>query len=72
MADLPISHGALGVALVRRIDPFDTLEIHRIHRDRWQATPEKAGIYLLYGVTPERKAHRLRRHEYDEHAEAHP
>lgn len=55
MADLLISRSAPGVALVRSVDPFDTLEIHRIERPSWQATPETAGVYLLHGVTHEGK-----------------
>jgi hypothetical protein len=55
MADLLISRVVPGVTLVKSVDPFDTLEIHRIDRSRWQHTPEKPGVYLLYGVTPEAK-----------------
>lgn len=55
MADLLISRVAPGVAEVRSVDPFDTLEIYRIDRARWQRTPERPGIYLLYGVTAEGK-----------------
>lgn len=53
MADLLVSRHAAGVALIRSVDPFDTLEIYRIDRERWRATPEKPGIYLLYGTTAE-------------------
>jgi hypothetical protein len=55
MADLLISRLAPGVAQVRSVDPFDTLEIYRVDRSHWQLTPEQAGIYLLYGVTAEGK-----------------
>lgn len=55
MADLLISRVAPGVALVRSVDPFDTFEIYRIERSRWQSVPESAGIYLLHGVTSEGK-----------------
>jgi len=55
MADLLISRMQRGVARVRSVDPFDTLEIHRIDRASWKETPEQAGIYLLYGVTAEAK-----------------
>jgi len=55
VADLLISRVAPGVAAVRSVDPFDTLEIHRIDRSRWQHTPERPGVYLLYGVTAEGK-----------------
>jgi hypothetical protein len=55
VADLLISRVAPGVAAVRSVDPFDTLEIYRIDRARWQHTPELPGIYLLYGVTAEGK-----------------
>lgn len=50
MADLLISRGDPGVALVRSVDPFDILEIHRIDRTHWQQTPEKPGVYMLYGT----------------------
>lgn len=52
VADLLITRTRPGVALVRSVDPFDTLEIHRINRDQWNQTPESSGIYVLYG-TPE-------------------
>jgi hypothetical protein len=55
VADLLISRVAPGVAAVSSVDPFDTLEIYRIDRARWQHTPERPGIYLLYGVTAEGK-----------------
>jgi hypothetical protein len=55
MADLLISRVAPGVARVSSVDPFDTLEIHRIDRSRWQHTPEQPGVYLLYGVSAESK-----------------
>lgn len=55
MADLLISRVAPGVAIVTSVDPFDTLEIHRIDRSRHQHTPEKPGIYLLYGVAGDGK-----------------
>lgn len=49
MADLLIQRTAGGVGLVRTTDPFDTLEVHRIDRASWQHTPQRAGIYLLFG-----------------------
>ena len=55
MADLLIARVAPGVAAVRSVDPFDTLEIFRIDRSRWQHTPERPGIYLLYGTNAEGK-----------------
>lgn len=55
MADLLISRVAPGVAAVRSVDPFDTLEIYRIDRARWHHAPEKSGVYLLYGTNPEGK-----------------
>jgi hypothetical protein len=55
MADLLISRVAPGVARVRSVDPFDTLEIHRIDRGRWQHVPEHPGVYLLYGVKADGK-----------------
>jgi len=50
VGDLLISRVAPGVARVSSVDPFDTLEIHRIDRAHWQQTPERPGIYLLYGT----------------------
>jgi len=55
MADLLISRLAPGVAAIRSVDPFDTLEIYRIERAQWKHTPEKPGVYLLYGATGEGK-----------------
>lgn len=55
MADLLISRLRSGVAAVRSVDPFDTLEIYRIDRSSWQATPDKPGVYLLYGTRPDGK-----------------
>lgn len=55
MADLLISRVAPGVSIVRSVDPFDTLEIHRIDRSRWQHAPESPGIYLLYGPASDGK-----------------
>jgi hypothetical protein len=55
VTDLLISRVAPGVAAVRSVDPFDTLEIHRVDRARWQNTPEKPGVYLLYGTNKEGK-----------------
>jgi hypothetical protein len=55
VADLLISRVAPGVAAVSSVDPFDTLEIYRIDRASWQHTPERPGIYLLYGVTAAEK-----------------
>jgi hypothetical protein len=53
MPDLLISRVTPGVALVSSVDPFDILEIHRIDREHWHQTPERPGVYLLYGVTPD-------------------
>jgi hypothetical protein len=55
MADLLISRVSPGVAKVRSADPFDTLEILRIDRKHWQDTPEKPGVYLLYGTASDGK-----------------
>jgi hypothetical protein len=55
MADLLISRIALGVAKIRSTDPVDTLEIYRIERSEWTATPDGPGIYLLHGVTGDGK-----------------
>lgn len=55
MADLLITRVAPGVAAAKSVDPFDTLEIYRIDRARWQQTPERLGVYLLYGVTADGK-----------------
>jgi hypothetical protein len=55
VADLLISRVAPGVAAVRSVDPFDMLEIYRIDRGRWQHTPERPGVFLLHGVTPQGK-----------------
>lgn len=52
MSDLLISRRSAGVSQIKSVDPFDTLEIHRIERSHWKATPETPGIYLLYGVGP--------------------
>ena len=51
MANLLISREGPGHALIRSVDPFDTLEIHRIERSRWQAAPERPGIYCFTGST---------------------
>lgn len=48
---LLISNPAEGVSLITSVDPYDHLEVYRIERDHWQATPQKPGIYLLYGVS---------------------
>ncbi len=50
VADLLISRERPGVALIKTVDPFDTLEIHRIERAHWKQAPETPGIYLLYGT----------------------
>lgn len=55
MSDLLIKRISPGVSEVKSVDPFDTLEIHRIERSQWQATPERPGIYLLYGVPADGK-----------------
>jgi hypothetical protein len=55
MADLLISRGTPGVSLIRSTDPFNSIEIFRIDRAHWQATPETAGVYLLYGVSDDGK-----------------
>jgi hypothetical protein len=55
MANLLISREGPGHALIRSVDPFDTLEIHRIERSRWQVAPEQPGIYLLHGVSQDGK-----------------
>lgn len=49
MSDLLIRKTAVGVATVTTTDPFSSLEVHRIDRSAWNATPTEAGIYLLYG-----------------------
>jgi len=49
MADLLITKTRAGVATVKTTDPFSSLEVHRIDRAAWNATPEQPGIYLLYG-----------------------
>jgi hypothetical protein len=55
VADLLISRVAPGVAIVHSVDPFDTLEIHRVDRSHWQQVPETPGIYVLYGPSAEGK-----------------
>jgi len=35
--------------MVKTTDPFSSLEVHRIDRSVWGATPERPGVYLLYG-----------------------
>jgi hypothetical protein len=55
VANLLISREGPGHALIRSVDPFDTLEIHRIERSRWQDAPEQPGVYLLHGVNGEGK-----------------
>lgn len=47
--DLLITKRSAGVAVVRSIDPFSSLEIHRVDRSVWQEAPTKPGVYLLYG-----------------------
>lgn len=49
MTDLLIKKTRSGVAMVKTTDPFSTLEVHRIDRLAWEATPSQPGIYLLYG-----------------------
>jgi hypothetical protein len=49
VADLLITKVRTGVATVKSTDPFSSLEVHRINRDAWEATPSQPGIYLLYG-----------------------
>jgi hypothetical protein len=49
VADLLIKKTAPGVATVTTTDPFSSLEVHRIDRSAWTASPAQPGIYLLYG-----------------------
>lgn len=49
MPDLLISKTQPGVATVKSTNPFSSLQVHRIDRDAWNATPAMPGIYLLYG-----------------------
>jgi hypothetical protein len=44
-----ITKTGAGVATVTTPDPFSSLEVHRIDRSSWKATPAKPGVYLLYG-----------------------
>jgi hypothetical protein len=53
MADLLLSRIEPGVARVRSTDPFDSLEIYRIDRESWGSTPERPGVYMLYGPAPD-------------------
>lgn len=50
MADLLIKRAGTGVAIARTTDPYSSFEVHRIDRERWSATPEGPGIYVLYGT----------------------
>lgn len=50
MSDLLIKRVGTGVAIATATDPFSFFEVHRLDRERWRATPEKPGIYLLYGL----------------------
>ena len=50
MSDLLITRTGTGVAVARSTDPFSTFQVHRIDRERWRATPETSGIYVLYGL----------------------
>lgn len=50
MADILIKRAGTGVAIARTTDPYSSFEVHRIDRERWDATPEKPGIYVLYGT----------------------
>jgi hypothetical protein len=56
MADLLITKTSPGVAKVTSTDPFSNLELHRVDRTSWQATPETPGVYLLYGLVDENPA----------------
>jgi hypothetical protein len=49
LSQLLITKIAPGVAQVTPTDPFSSFEIYRIDRDSWNETPQKPGIYLLYG-----------------------
>jgi hypothetical protein len=49
MTQLLITKVALGVVKVTSTDPFSSLELYRIDREAWQASPAEPGIYLLYG-----------------------
>lgn len=55
MADLLISRASDGVAELRSVDPFDEFRIYRIERRSWQQTPEKPGVYVLYGTPTDGK-----------------
>jgi hypothetical protein len=55
VADLLISRVSPGVATARSVDLFDTLVIYRVEREHWQETPQKPGVYLLYGTAPDGK-----------------
>jgi hypothetical protein len=55
VADLLISRVSPGVATARSVDPFDSLVVYRVERDRWPETPPKPGVYLLYGTAPDGK-----------------
>jgi len=49
LTQLLITQTAPGVATVTSTDPFSSLELYRIDREAWHATPAVPGIYLLYG-----------------------
>jgi hypothetical protein len=49
MAQLLITKVASGVVKVTSTDPFSSLELYRIDREAWQASPSEPGIYLFYG-----------------------
>ena len=49
VADLLISRISSGVVVARPTDPFSTLEVHRIDRQRWKEAPARPGVYVLYG-----------------------
>ncbi len=55
MVDFLISRVGPGVSLIRSTDPFGSIKIFRIQRANWKETPEKPGIYLLYGVVADAK-----------------
>jgi hypothetical protein len=49
VTQLLITQTGPGVARVTSTDPFSLLELYRIDREAWHATPTEPGIYLLYG-----------------------
>jgi len=56
VTQLLITQTMPGVAKVTSTDPFSSLELYRIDRDAWHATPAAAGIYLLYGFVQDAPA----------------